>query len=101
MKSALSPLFVSNLKSRHFLERVWRVVFRSSTVIGIIFLSLMLYNIINQSFGYVAVETKIDPATLSINGVPLKQLSVSKMRDILAKNVSSGRLRQLDRENPH
>lgn len=100
MKSALSPLFVSNLKSRHFLERVWRVVFRSSTVIGIIFLSLLLYNIINQSFGYVAVETKIDPATLSINGVPLKQLSVSEMRDILAKNVSSGRLRQLDRENP-
>ena len=45
-------------------------------------------------------KQKLDPDTLSINGVPLKQLSVSELRDILAKNVSSGRLRQLDRENP-
>jgi len=100
MRLTLPPLFVINLKRRHLLERIWRVVFRSSTVIGIIFLSLLLYNITNQSFGYVAEETKIDPDSLSVNGVPLKQLTVLELRDILAKNISSGRLRQLDRENP-
>ena len=69
-------------------------------MIGIVFLSLLLFNIINQSFGYIAVETKINPDTLTVNGVSLEQLSVPELREILAKNVSSGRLRQLERESP-
>ncbi len=97
---SLSPLFKANIKGRHLVESIWRVVFRSSTVIGIVFLSLLLYNIINQSFGYIAVETKINPDTLSVNGVSLEQLSVPELREILAKNVSAGRLRQLERESP-
>jgi phosphate transport system permease protein len=69
-------------------------------VIGIVFLSLLLFNIINQSFGYIAIETKINPDTLKVNGVSLDQLSVPELREILAKNVSSGRLRQLERVSP-
>ncbi len=94
------PRFKANLKDRHLVESIWRVVFRSSTVIGIVFLSLLLYNIINQSFGYVAIETKINPDTLTANGVSLEKLSVPELREILANNVSSGRLRQLERESP-
>ena len=100
MRPLLSPRFKANLKDRHLVESIWSVVFRSSTVIGIVFLSLLLYNIINQSFGYIAVETKINPDTLTVNGVPLEQLSVPELREILAKNVSAGRLRQLERESP-
>jgi phosphate transport system permease protein len=100
MRPILSPRFKANIKERHIVESIWRVVFRSSTVIGIVFLSLLLFNIINQSFGYIAIETKINPDTLKVNGVSLDQLSVPELREILAKNVSSGRLRQLERESP-
>ncbi len=100
MRPILSPRFKPNIKERHLVENIWRVVFRSSTVIGIVFLSLLLFNIINQSFGYIAIETKINPDTLKVNGVSLDQLSVPELREILAKNVSSGRLRQLERESP-
>jgi phosphate transport system permease protein len=100
MRPILSPRFKANIKERHLAESIWRVVFRSSTVIGIVFLSLLLFNIINQSFGYIAIETKINPDTLKVNGVSLDQLSVPELREILAKNVSSGRLRQLERESP-
>ena len=69
-------------------------------MIGIVFLSLLLFNIINQSFGYIAIETRINPDSLSVNGVSLERLSVPELREILAKNVSTGRLRQLERESP-
>ena len=70
----LSPLFKANIKGRHLVESIWRAVFRSSTVIGIVFLSLLLFNIINQSFGYIAIETRINPDSLSVNGVSLERL---------------------------
>ena len=43
---------------------VWRVVFQASTVVAIVALMALLYNIIIGSFGYVAVQNKIDPASL-------------------------------------
>ena len=46
---------------------IWRIIFLSSTLIGIISLIVLLYNIINSVFGYVAVQNKIDPATVVQN----------------------------------
>ena len=99
MKSpSLIPLFVSNLKSRHLSERIWRLIFRSSTVLGIVFLSLLLYNITNQSFGYAAIDANIQPEMLAVDGVPLEELSLLQLQQILEDNVSKGRYRQLSRE---
>ena len=100
MKQILNPLFESNLNRRRFFERVWQNVFRSSTILGIIFLSLLLYNISNQSFGYMVINSKVDPVSLSLNGVPLEKLSVPELYSILQNNVSKGRLRQLERDYP-
>ena len=49
-----------NLPRRHRVGMLWQWVFQASTIVGIIALSGLLYNIINQSFGYVALENEID-----------------------------------------
>ena len=59
-----------------------------------------MYNVITQSFGYVAMETTIDPDTLAVNGVPLEELGKDELVLILQENVSAGRFRQLERETP-
>jgi phosphate transport system permease protein len=90
----------SRLKGRRRLERIWSVLFKSATIISVLFLGLLLYNIINQSFGFVAIETKIDPASLSVDGIALGDLDKTGLSSILQTKLSKGKLRQLEREQP-
>jgi phosphate transport system permease protein len=98
--SSLSPVFEANLTSRHVQSRLWRAVFKWSTQVGIVVLALLLYNIGNQSFGYVAIGYQVDPAGLAVGGVDLQDLDQQTLIEILKSNVSSGLLRQLERERP-
>ena len=99
-KTEFSPRFAATLEGRHRTGVVWSVVFLSSTIIGIVFLTLLIYTILNQSSGYVAIQNKVDPATLSINGVALEDLNHDDLVRILQGNVSKGLFRQLEREKP-
>ncbi len=100
LKDAGDSFTSNNLPRRKKLARLWQIVFQASTIIGIIALSALLYNIINQSFGYVAIENKIDPQNLAVDGVPIEQLGKEELVLILEENVSKGKFRQLGREKP-
>ena len=92
--------FRANLSGRHRVGSVWRAVFQASTVIGIIALTALLYNILNQSFGLVAIENQIEPAALAVDGVPLEELSQEQLIEVLDSHVSKGLLRRLESEQP-
>jgi phosphate transport system permease protein len=94
------PIFEANLHKRHLTSRFWRFLFRIATVTGIIFLLLLLFNIINQSFGYVALQYKNDPANYTENGIPLEDQESASLVKVIQENVSKGLLRQLEREKP-
>ncbi len=61
---------------------------------------LLLYNIINESFGLVAIDNQIDPAILAVDGVPIEELDQATLITIIEENVSKGKFRQLEREQP-
>ena len=67
--------FSDNVKQRNLFGKVWTGIFQISTIVGIIALGTLLINIINQSTGYVHYEAKVDPDTLSINGISLEEQS--------------------------
>ncbi|MBN1995034.1 MAG: phosphate ABC transporter permease PstA [Anaerolineae bacterium] len=71
----------SFIKTRNRWGVIWRTIFMASTVVAIIALTALLYNIINGSFGYVVVQNKIDPAALV--------LGVEKERLLTAPNTFS------------
>ena len=96
----LSPYFSANLPSRNRFASIWRAVFQFSTVIGMVVLGLLLYTVVNKSFGLVAIDNKINPDTLAVNGVPLEELDKDTLVKIIQNNVSKGKLRQLEREKP-
>lgn len=60
---------------------VWRSIFLCATLIGVISLIALLYNIINSAFGFVALQNEIDPAALV--------LSVEEDRMLAAPNLIS------------
>jgi phosphate transport system permease protein len=92
--------FAAQLPRRHRVGRVWFLFFLSATIIGIIALMALLYTVIVQSFGFVAIENKIDPATLAVAGAPLEQLDKAQLTAILQQNLSAGVMRRYESEQP-
>jgi len=89
-----------NIALRHRINRVWQILFQTSTVIGIIALTALLFNIVNQSFGFAAVQNKVDPGGLAVAGVPLEELPKEQLARILEGNVSRGLMRRLANDQP-
>jgi phosphate transport system permease protein len=93
-------LLKRHIAMRHRVGRIWYFLFLLSTIVGIIALTALLYNIVNQSFGLVAVQNKVEPETLAINGVPLEELTKEQLVSILEQYVSKGVMRRLESEVP-
>ena len=84
MESQDSNGVESVIPQRRRLGSVWRLVFQVSTIVGIVVLTALLFNILNSSLGLAAVEVEIKPATLAIEGVPLEQLTRDQLVGILS-----------------
>jgi phosphate transport system permease protein len=63
-------------------------------------LTALLYNVLNQSFGLVAVQNQVEPEMLTIEGVPLQDLTKEQLIAILEDHVSKGVMRRLESEIP-
>ncbi|MGQ9585563.1 MAG: phosphate ABC transporter permease PstA [Anaerolineae bacterium] len=92
--------FAPNIPTRQRVGRMWQGVFLASTLIGIVALTALLYNVMDSSFGFVAVQNKVDPETLAVNGVALKDLPKEPLVAILEAHVSTGVMRRLESEEP-
>lgn len=90
----------SNLSRRHRLGRTWLMVFQVALVVGIIALCALLFNIFDGSFGYVAVQDKVNPASLGVNGLALEELDKDTLVDILRAHVSAGLMARYEFERP-
>jgi phosphate transport system permease protein len=92
--------FRANLPRRHRSGSLWHLIFQASTVVGIIALTALLYNIANQSFGLAAIENQVEPETLAVEGVPLEDLDKENLILILESNVSAGLMRRFESDQP-
>lgn len=87
-----------NIERRNRTGNVWRWIFRASTIVGIIALVALILNIMNGALGYVALEAKINPATLTANGIPLEEQSKEQLVALLRSKLSKGAFNKLDNE---
>jgi phosphate transport system permease protein len=99
MKEKLAnPNYNVNIPGRSRTGAIWRGVLQASTIVGIIALATLLLNVINGAFGYVALEARVDPATLAVDGVPLARQSKEQLIAVLQSNLSSGAFNKLERD---
>lgn len=96
----LDPQFTfgDNITRRNQTGGIWQAVFRASTVFGILALVLLLLNILNQSFGYVAYEAKVDPVSLAVNGVALADLPKEELVKVLQAKISKAAFTKLEKD---
>lgn len=92
--------FTENLPARYRTGGIWRSLFIISTLTGIFFLSILLLKIVNDSFGYIAVEYGVSPESIAVDGVPIWELPQEDLVLLLQENVTPGRFRTLVKELP-
>jgi len=92
--------FQPNLPLRHRNSRIWRKVFQISTIVGLVSLTLLLFNVTNTAFGYVAYQYRVDPATLALDGVALEDMDQAQLISVLSQNISANALKGLERDKP-
>ncbi len=90
--------FEMNLSARHRRGTYWRKAFLAATLVGIIALGAMLFNIANSAVGLVAVRNTTEPSSLSDR--PLESLPKEELIAILQAHVSQAVLSRLEREQP-
>jgi phosphate transport system permease protein len=92
--------FQTNLPLRHRKGIIWRLILLFSVIAGIIALSVLLISIVNDAFGYAAIEYRVHPSSLTLNERPLNELTCSEIVTLLEDYLSANRLRQLELEKP-
>lgn len=90
----------SQIAGRHRVGIVWRGIFLAATVLAIVVLTVLLINVLNQSFGLVAVQNEVSPDELAhaYQAESIEELSYDDLVDILVNNISTGAGRRLERE---
>ena len=61
-------------RSRHRMGRIWEVLLRVSTVSGLIVLSLLLYNVLNSSLGFILLRNTVSSDLLVLGQSPHVQV---------------------------
>lgn len=89
----------TNVAARQRRGKIYQGFLFFTTIIAISILGLLLYNIVNDAFGGVAVQSAIEEETLT-GGRPLDELSQSELVFLLEDNLRSRVLRNLEREQP-
>ena len=90
--------FENNIDSRNRKGIIWHVLFQASTIVGIIALIALMLNVINSAFGYVAYEARMDPDSLTVDGIPVEDQSKEQLVALLQSTLSSGAYNKLDNE---
>jgi phosphate transport system permease protein len=92
--------YTVNLTGRRRAGIVWRSIFLVSTIVGVIALTTLVLTIINGAFGYVALEARVDPATLAQAGVAIESQSKDQLVALLQSRLSAGALKKLESQQP-
>lgn len=87
----------ANIRSRRTVGTIWRTLFLASLVLALVALGALLYKVVDDAFGYVALEYRTPPAEL-LGGRGLEQVTEADLIAILQENLSAGRFRNLNNE---
>ena len=90
----------TNTSKRNRKGKTWHIIFQAATVVAILVLAALLFNIMDSVFGYVAYEYKVDPAAYAVDGILPKEQSREQLVALLKRELSSGAYNKLENEKP-
>ena len=95
-----SPFAKSNIHKRYRYNKIWTNVFFISTMFSVLVLIILIFNILNNAFGYVALENEIQPGELAVQGTALEDMNGPQLIQVIKTHMSKGLVRRYDSEKP-
>ncbi|MBK8538559.1 MAG: phosphate ABC transporter permease PstA [Ardenticatenia bacterium] len=92
--------YSDNVTGRKRQARRWELLFIVSTLVGIVALGSLLYNVLDSAYGLVAIDVKVDPASLARGGVALEALPASELATLLREKLKKRDLKTIEKEQP-
>ncbi|MBZ0287891.1 MAG: hypothetical protein K8I30_09780, partial [Anaerolineae bacterium] len=83
-------MFEKNLQGRKANGRRWQFFFLSSILVGLLVLLILLFSLVNNTFGLILVKETIPASTLADR--PIEELAAPDLSVILQNNLSKGQL---------
>ena len=87
-----------DVTKRRRIGTLWRNLFLACIVIGLFFLALLAWRVVDAEVGYVAIVQKVNPSTLAPQ--PLEKLPKDELVAILQAKISKNVFNRLNREKP-
>ncbi len=81
------------VRKRRRVGTFFRMLFLLATVLGVVILAVLVLDVANDAFGYVAIQNQVAPESLAES---LEELPQEELLAILTANISAGRLRALN-----
>lgn len=88
-----------NVAKRQFFGKLWQATLITSTLVALVVLLLLAWNIVNDAFGGIAIQEAVEIETLT-GGPELDELSQAELVAILEANLRSRVLNNLNRDQP-
>jgi len=89
----------ANVAQRQPYGKTWEYLLLTSTLLGLLVLVLLVFNIVNDAFGAIATQSSVEVESLT-GGRALEELSQAELIAILEAELRSRVLRNLEREQP-
>ena len=89
----------ANVARRQRYGKVWEYTLLAGTLVGLLVLVLLIFNIVNDAFGGIAIQSSVEVETLT-GGRALEALTQAELIAILEAELRSRVLRNLEREQP-
>ena len=78
--------FLDGLEKRHRRGRLWKIFFATSIIIALLALAALFLNVINETFGSIAIQYEIDPLELT-GGRPLDEVTDEELVAIIHQQL--------------
>jgi phosphate transport system permease protein len=91
---------LSLMEKRRKVSLIWQAVFLLATSLAILFLVLLLFSIIDSTFGYAALAYEVEPSSLVEGRQHLSEFSRLQLEETARSRLSSGILRRVEYEKP-
>ncbi|MDT4761124.1 phosphate ABC transporter permease PstA [Sphaerochaeta sp. PS] len=90
---------ITNLMDRRKrIGMIWRAGLLFSTTLAILFLALLLFSVLDSSFGYVALRNEVEVSSLVPGKRAIAELSRQELEAVAKANLSKGILKRVEYE---
>lgn len=79
---------------------VWQAVFMFSVSLAMLFLVLLIFSVIDTTFGYTVLVNEVEPSTLVAGKDSVSTFTRSELEEIIVSRLSAGILRRVEYEKP-